>query len=60
MSKYEPVAVIVILLQLARHIIILLGLKYRVVRRIVYGSESIILTLQLVLPTENGDTRAIR
>ena len=59
-SKYEPVAGVVISLQLARYIIILLGLKYRAARRIIYGSESIILTLQLVLPNENGDTRAIR
>ena len=57
MSSYQAVNVATIFLQLPRFILILIALKYRAVRRFIYGSETILLTLELVLPKQEDQSR---
>ena len=49
-SNYLSICYIVISLQIARLILIALALKYRALRSFIYGVETLILTLELVLP----------
>ena len=59
-SKYEPVYLTTIALQLPRFLLIIAALKLRVIRRVIYGSETIILTLESILPTQLDGERTIQ
>ena len=58
-TNYEAVFAVTVFFQCFRYILLLLSLKIRLARRMVFGSETVLLTLESVLPTGESGPSAI-